>query len=170
MAIVIRSARFPADLDQVRGLFREYADRLGVDLSFQDFDREMATLPGEYVPPGGATLIAEIDGAVAGCVALRALEDGACEMKRLFARPFFRGHGVGSALARAVIAEARRRGYARMRLDTLPSMREAIALYERLGFRDIAPYRHNPIAGTRFLELDLIEAQAPPGRPREENP
>ena len=151
----LRPATFPDDLPEVRALFREYADALGIDLSFQDFDRELASLPGDYVPPRGALLLAEHQGAVAGCVALRPLESGVCEMKRLFVRPAFRGARLGRTLAEGILAEGRRLGYARMRLDTLPSMAEAIAMYERLGFTDIPPYRHNPIPGTRFLERGL---------------
>lgn len=151
----LRPASFPDDLPEIRALFREYADSLGVDLSFQDFDRELAALPGDYVPPRGAMLIAEHEGAVAGCVAVRPLDASTCEMKRLYVRPAFRGWHLGRALAEAILAEARRIGYVRMRLDTLPSMGEAIGLYERLGFTDIPPYRHNPIPGTRFLERSL---------------
>ncbi len=151
----IHPARGEPDLVEVRALFREYVDSLGIDLSFQDFERELAGLPGDYVPPAGALLIARVREGVAGCVALRPLGEGACEMKRLYARPAFRGQGVGRALARAVIAEARRLGYARMRLDTLPSMGAAIALYRSLGFREIGPYRHNPVPGSLFMQLDL---------------
>lgn len=155
----LRPATFPDDLPEVLTLFREYADSLGVDLSFQDFDRELATLPGDYVPPRGALLLAEHAAAVAGCVALRPLGVDVCEMKRLFVRPAFRGAKLGRALAEAILSEARRIGYSRMRLDTLPSMAEAIVLYERLGFTDIAPYRHNPVPGARFLERTLSEGE-----------
>lgn len=125
----------------------EYAASLDVDLSFQDFERELATLETVYE----VILIAPQE----GCVALRRIDDTTCEMKRLFVRPAARGKRLGRQLAEAVIAEAKGRGYVRMRLDTLPSMRGAMALYESLGFRDIESYRFNPIAGSRFMELDL---------------
>jgi putative acetyltransferase len=143
------------DVDEVRRLFTEYQASLGVDLSFQDFASELATLPGQYASPRGRLLLAQSDGAVAGCVALRPLVDGACEMKRLFVRPAFRAGGLGRLLAARVIDEARAIGYARMCLDTLPSMGRAQQLYEALGFRDIEAYRYNPVAGTRYLGLDL---------------
>jgi GNAT superfamily N-acetyltransferase len=155
----VRPASFPADLPEVRALFREYADSLGVDLSFQDFDRELASLPGDYASPRGSLLLADHGGVVAGCIALRPLGPDVCEMKRLFVRPAFRGARLGRALAEAVLSEARRIGYSRMRLDTLPSMAEAIVLYQRLGFTDIAPYRHNPVPGARFLERALNEGE-----------
>ena len=139
------------DISLVRELFSEYGRSLGVDLSFQDFDRELATLPGDYDP----ILLARWNDDVAGCVALRPIDATLCEMKRLYIRPEFRGKKIGRALAERIIEEARSRGFKRMRLDTLPTMREAMPLYESLGFVDIAPYRFNPIAGTRFLELDL---------------
>ena len=156
MSVRIRPAAIPAELAQIRALLREYEVELDVDLCFQGFEQEMAGLPGDYAPPDGALLVAEVEGAIAGCVALRPLASGACEMKRLYARPAFRGRRVGRALAEAVIAEARRIGYRTMRLDTLPVMTEAQALYARLGFVDIAPYRDNPVPGARYLELDLI--------------
>ena len=154
------------DPDDARALFREYQAELGVDLCFQDFDRELAGLPGEYGPPGGALLAATVDGELAGCVALRRLGDGVCEMKRLYVRPAFRGRRVGRALAEAAIAAARERGYARMRLDTLPSMAEASGLYHSLGFTEIAPYYRNPVPGARFLELELGERAARTSRSR----
>jgi ribosomal protein S18 acetylase RimI-like enzyme len=142
-----------ADAETARTLFREYAEGLGIDLGFQDFDRELAELPGDY----DRILLAEADGKTAGCVAIRPLGDDACEMKRLYVRDAYRGLGIGRMLAQAAIEAARELGYAHMRLDTLPSMQEAIPLYESLGFRDIEPYRFNPIAGTRFLELRLAD-------------
>ena len=139
------------DVAVVRELILEYAASLGVDLAFQDFEHEVATLDTYYE----LMLVARIEGDVAGCIALRRIDDEVCEMKRLYVRPRFRGRDLGRALADAIIGEARTRGYARMRLDTLPSMTSAMALYESLGFRDIAPYRFNPIQGSRFLELEL---------------
>jgi len=139
------------DVELVRTLFREYADSLGVDLSFQGFDQELAALPGGY----DVVLVARIGGEVAGCVGVRPLGEGVCEMKRLYVRPSARGTGLGRALAEAAIARARELGYERMRLDTLPSMAAAQELYRSLGFVAIPPYRHNPVAGTSFLELRL---------------
>ena len=132
-------------------LFREYADSLGVDLSFQGFEEELAALPGGY----DALLVAAVDGEPGGCVGIRPFEDGICEMKRLYLRPAARGTGTGRALAEAAIARARELGYGRMRLDTLPSMTAARELYRSLGFVEIEPYRHNPVSGTAFLELQL---------------
>lgn len=144
------------DMDVVRALFREYVGNLGLDLSFQGFGAELAGLPGRYAAPGGCLFVAEAAGLAVGCVALRALAGpGLCEMKRLYVRRDHTGHGLGRRLAETVIAAARRLGYAAMRLDTLASMAPANALYRRLGFRPIAPYCPNPLAGALFYELDL---------------
>ena len=153
----IRHAHEADWIPEIRTLFLEYAHSLGVDLGFQDFDRELANLPGEYnwALGKGCLLIALDHGKPVGCVGSRPLKDSICEMKRLYVRPESRGTGVGEALTRAIADEARRLGYAAMRLDSLPSMERAIQLYERLGFKRIDPYRHNPIEGTVFLEMNL---------------
>jgi putative acetyltransferase len=140
-----------SDVEEVRTLFHEYASSLSFTLDFQDFDRELAQLPGDYAPPRGALLLARAE----GCVALRPIDDATCELKRLYVRPSARGTGLGRRLAEAIVAEAQRLGYARMRLDTVPGMDTAQSLYAQLGFREVAPYRANPIPGARFLELEL---------------
>jgi len=144
-----------SDLEDVRVLLRAYAASLPFDLDFQDFDRELASLPGSYAPPDGALLGARAQGVLAGCVALRCIDGERGELKRLFVQPGQRGAGLGRALAEAAVAEARRLGYRRLLLDTTPGMETAQTLYERLGFVETEPYRHNPVAGTRFLELEL---------------
>lgn len=153
--IEIRAARFPEDADAVRAVFREYAEGLGIDLGFQDFEAELAALPGKYAAPGGCVLLA-IDGdTVLGCVALRPSGPDAAEMKRLYVRPAGRGLKLGRRLAEAVCDAARQAGYARIRLDTLPDMVAARAVYASMGFVPTAPYVFNPIAGAIFLERGL---------------
>lgn len=149
-------AESEAQISQARELFLEYAQSLGFSLCFQNFDKELADLPGDYAPPEGRLLLGEYAGQLAGCVALHKLENGICEMKRLYLRPQFRGKGLGRALAEKIIAEARQIGYKRMRLDTVePVMTDAVAMYRRLGFREIPAYRANPNAGTLYMELLL---------------
>ena len=149
-------AESPVQVAQACELFLEYAQSLGVNLCFQNFEEELAGLPGHYAPPEGRLLLAECDGQLAGCVALHSWEPGVCEMKRLYLRPSFRGKRLGRAMAEKIIAEARTIGYQRMRLDTIePIMKDAVEMYRKLGFREIAPYRPNPIAGAMYMELQL---------------
>ena len=138
-----------------RRLFVEYAESLGIDLSFQDFQRELAELPGAYAPPDGRLLLAVDNDKAVGCVALRKLADGICEMKRLYVRPAYRGKGLGRRLVEAIILAAREIGYGKMRLDSLSSMKEAAALYRSLGFVEIPPYRYNPLPDAVYMELVL---------------
>lgn len=154
-ALRIDRAIAAAQIETARTLFQEYAASLGVDLSFQNFAGELAGLPGDYAPPHGCMLIASWDGHTAGCVAMRKLAHTVCEMKRLFVRTEFLGKGIGRGLALAIVDEARAAGYERMRLDTLPTMQAAQALYGSLGFREIPAYCHNPVPGTKFMELKL---------------
>jgi ribosomal protein S18 acetylase RimI-like enzyme len=149
------------DVLEARGLFEEYAVWLGIDLCFQNFDKELAELPGQYLPPDGRLFLATQDNQIAGCVALRKIDSeqvgyGIAEMKRLYVRPQFRGQGVGRSLTEAVIEAAREIGYRRIRLDTLPGkMDHAIAVYRSLGFKNIAAYYNNPVEGAAFMELEL---------------
>ncbi|MCL5999810.1 MAG: acetylglutamate kinase [Chloroflexi bacterium] len=145
-------------LEEARTLFREYAASLGFGLDFQGFEQELAGLPGDYAAPQGCLLLAWDGEHYAGCVALHPLAGYTCEMKRLYVRPAYRGRHLGRTLADAVIAAARRIGYTRMKLDTVPALHEAIALYRSIGFRPCAPYRHNPIEGAIYMELDLSPA------------
>lgn len=151
-----------ADHDAIAGLFREYANSLGFSLDYQDFEAELAGLPGKYAPPGGALLLARVDGVAAGGVALRQLEPGIGEMKRLYVRPQFRGErtqsgqSIGRALAHGIVDAARACGHRRLRLDTIgDKMEAAIKLYRSMGFVEIAPYYQSPIAGTVYMELVL---------------
>ena len=142
-------------LPDVRALFREYAASLSVDLCFQRFEEELSGLPGRYAKPGGRLYLALAGGAPAGCIAMRSLDEGRCEMKRLYVRPDFRALGLGRALAARAIEDARAVGYREMLLDTLSEMGGAQALYEKLGFSDIPPYYQNPVPGARYMRLAL---------------
>ncbi len=159
LPLIEQLAAADARIDAARAIFREYADSLGIDLCFQDFERELQELPGEYLPPRGALLLASVDGVIAGCCALRPLDavdyPNAAEMKRLYVRKAFRGFGLGRQLAEATLDAARQGGYACVLLDTLSDMEAARALYDDLGFQEIPPYYHNPIAGAHYLKVDL---------------
>jgi ribosomal protein S18 acetylase RimI-like enzyme len=158
---LIRQADPAAEIEIVRGLFREYQRAIGIDLCFQGFEAELAELPGAYAPPRGRLLLAFESERPAGCAALRPAGDDTCEMKRLYARPAYRGTGLGRLLAEALLAEARAAGYRRMVLDTLPSMTAAIGLYRSLGFRERPPYTFNPHEGALYFELDLAAVSDP---------
>jgi carbonic anhydrase len=154
-AVSIRNAVGGRAIGQVSRLFEEYAEWIGIDLSFQNFDEELRGLPGEYRPPTGVLLLCRVEVEPAGCVAVRRLSHDDCEMKRLFVRGAFRGHGCGERLAQRAIQWAAKAGYRRLLLDTLPSMGAAHKLYERLGFKETPPYRFNPVEGARYMALDL---------------
>lgn len=155
-SLVLTQAESATQIAQARELFLEYAQSLGFSLCFQNFDTELAGLPGDYAPPQGRLLLVEYENQLAGCVALHQLSEKICEMKRLYLRPQFRGKGLGRAIADRIITEARQIGYERMRLDTVePVMKDAVAMYRRLGFKEIAPYRANPMPGTLYMELEL---------------
>jgi GNAT superfamily N-acetyltransferase len=154
--MIISQVESTKDIEAARKLFQEYAAWLEIDLCFQNFDQELAELPGEYAPPNGRLLLAFDSEQLAGCVALRKISEGVCEMKRLFLRPEFRGRGLGRRLVDEIIAEAKEIGCQTMRLDTLPpKMDDAIALYRSLGFREIEAYYNNPVPGAIFMELKL---------------
>jgi putative acetyltransferase len=148
-------AKSERDLLDVKRLFHEYEDTLDFNLGFQNFEKELVDLPGDYAPPSGTIVLAVIDGEAVGCVALRRINKEICEMKRLFVSPSFRGRGIGRSLAEAVIEDARGIGYKFMRLDTVPSMIEATSLYRALGFKEIEPYRYNPIEKALYMQLEL---------------
>ncbi len=152
----IAQATCADDFAAGKRLIEEYAAALGVDLCFQNFSEEIASLPTLYGPPHGCLLIARNNDELAGCVALRSREATVCEMKRLYVRPPYRGAGLGRVLAESIIGRARKLGYARMVLDTLPSMTEAQSLYESLGFREVEGYYQNPLNGVRYLSLELV--------------
>lgn len=153
--ITIKSALFPDNLSEVKGMFREYANSLDVDLDFQDFEVELSGLPGKYAEPSGIVLLARSEQEVVGCIALRMIDSDICEMKRLYVKPQVRSKKVGRLLVEQLCAEARKLGYQKMYLDTIPSMSSAVRLYTSLGFKPIKPYIYNPLAGAMFLGLDL---------------
>ena len=153
--VVISAARAAEDIASIGELFREYAASIGVDLEYQGFSSELAGLPGQYAPPSGDLLVARVNGAAAGCVALRRLDQSTLEMKRLYVRPSARGTGLGKLLVEAAISTARQNGYAELRLDTLASMASAQKLYGALGFVEIPPYGNSFLPGTRFYSLPL---------------
>ena len=156
MSLEIAEAETVEEIMAARALFHEYAATLGFDLCFQGFDEELAQLPGKYARPSGCLLLARVDDEQAGCVAVQPFAGGVCEMKRLYVRPTYRGRGIGLALAEAAIREATGAKYHAMRLDTIePLMATAVAMYRRLGFREIPPYRPNPINGALYMELAL---------------
>jgi ribosomal protein S18 acetylase RimI-like enzyme len=158
----LRVVTLPEEMETVRVLFGEYVDSLSFDVSFQNFEQELAELPGSYAPPSGCLLLATTCGEPAACVALKDLGDGVAEMKRLYVRPTYRGTGLGRKLAERVIDAAKKRGYQAIRLDTVaPEMARAVNLYRSLGFLEIPPYNYHPVAGTLFMELRLVVTENP---------
>lgn len=157
--VELRPVCTPEEIEAARVAMREYAAQLGVDLCFQGFEAELASLPGQYAAPAGALLLARVDGQVAGCGGMRPLPEvdypDACEMKRLYVRPAFRGHGLGRLIAQALMDHALQAGYSTMLLDTLDEMEAARGLYQTLGFIEVPPYYFNPIAGAHYLKADL---------------
>jgi len=153
--LVIKQALSEELINKTRELFIEYANYLDINLDFQNFEEELKTLPGNYAPPEGCLLLAFYNNKLAGCVGLRKFKNEICEMKRLYVRLDYQKKNIGRALSKAIILRAKEIGYQFMRLDTLPFMLEAINLYTSLGFKEIAPYRHNPIEGAKFFELNL---------------
>lgn len=153
--MIIHEATALPFISHVRAIFREYQQSLGIDLCFQDFEQELALLPGKYAPPQGRIYLATVEEEVAGCIALRPFEGSRCEMKRLYVRSAFRGHDLGRKLADTIITDARAIGYKEMLLDTLASMTSAQKLYRSLGFTEIPPYCYNPIEGTSYMRLEL---------------
>jgi len=153
--LVIKPASTEKLIKKTRKLFIEYANYLAIDLDFQNFKKELNSLPGNYAPPEGCILLAYYKGKITGCVGVRKFQDDICEMKRLYVRPKFRRQDIGKSLSHSIINKAKEIGYKYMRLDTLPFMKEAIKLYSNLGFREIAPYRYNPFEGAKFFELKL---------------
>jgi ribosomal protein S18 acetylase RimI-like enzyme len=153
--VTIKQALTEKQIKHTKELFIEYNNYLGIDLSFQNFNEELESLPGNYTPPKGCILLAYYENNLVGCVALRKLQNHLCEMKRLFIRPKYRRKNIGKSLSTAIINKAKEIGYKFMRLDTLPFMKEAINLYLKLGFKEIAPYRYNPFENAKFFELKL---------------
>ncbi|HEU4416975.1 MAG TPA: GNAT family N-acetyltransferase [Candidatus Angelobacter sp.] len=167
--LTIFQAETPEQIETARAMIVEYATWLEFNLCFQGFEEEMRTLPGKYAPPAGRLLLALWDGKPAGVIALRPLESAQdrdlCEMKRLYVRPAYRGHGIGRSLADRIIAEAEKIGYRRMRLDTISGkMEDAIAMYRRLGFAETEPYYNSPVGETKFMERALAQEERSPGR------
>jgi putative acetyltransferase len=153
----ITEAKSKAEIEQARNLFREYQAFLNIDLCFQDFEQELASLPGKYAQPSGAILLARVDGELAGCVAVRPIEGDVCEMKRLYVKDKFRGLAIGKKLAQAIIEKAKQRNYKTMRLDTLERLETAMAIYQKLGFKRIEPYYANPLNEVAYWQLEMTD-------------